>query len=42
MGSQATYSPWSMNGAIGYTWYNHAYDGGPGADPAAQSAIGDG
>ncbi|RUR13356.1 hypothetical protein [Legionella sp. km772] len=44
MGSavQPAQLPWSLNGAIGYTWYDNAYHGGAGADPTAQHAIGDG
>lgn len=34
--------PWSVIGTLGVTWYNNFYNGGPGADPSAQSAIGDG
>lgn len=36
------YRPWSVVGSLGYTWYTDAYGGGPGADPVAQAAIGDG
>jgi hypothetical protein len=36
------YHPWSVIGSLGYTWYNDFYDGGPTADPSAQTAIGDG
>ena len=33
---------WSIIGGVGYTWYQDAYAGGPGSDPLAQGAIGDG
>lgn len=36
------YRPWSVIGSLGYTWYDNAYEGGPTADPVAQTAIGDG
>ncbi len=32
------YRPWSVIGSLGYTWYQHAYDG----IPVGQAAIGDG
>lgn len=35
-------TPWSIIGSLGYTWYNDFYNGGPGSDPLAQAAIGDG
>ena len=31
-----------MIGSLGYSWYNDLYNGGPTADPSAQSSIGDG
>ena len=34
--SQVKDYPWSVAGSLGYTWYDHAYHGGPGADPSAQ------
>jgi hypothetical protein len=33
---------WSIIGGVGYTWFQDAYAGGPGSDPSAQGAIGDG
>ena len=44
MGASAVeeYRPWSVIGSLGYIWYNNLYDGGVGADPSAQTAIGDG
>jgi hypothetical protein len=38
----AEYHPWSVIGSLGYTWFDSAYNRGPGSDPSAQAAIGDG
>jgi opacity protein-like surface antigen len=42
MGSYTEPRPWSVEGGLGYTWYNFGYHGGATADPTAQNAIGDG
>lgn len=42
MGSYIEPRPWSVIGGLGYNWYDFGYHGGGLADPAAQSAIGDG
>lgn len=42
MGAHIDPRPWSVIGALGYTWYDFGYHGGASADPSAQAAIGDG